>query len=221
MDEMELHLIDILSGFALSLPYIEFVALCESLNGIDINWYDWVYREGAHVFRCSYSFYFAERRATLRIINDAEYIMAGELSVLDSTSPYDFEKVRPELEHHLTPPEFWFFKSNDYMPSVEYYLNLDGTYEDDLNGKTLGPLRFIGMTLNVDRLVRILDLGQREYEDLSGQRERKRHARSAVVNLIDRILAITPGTWLAWVETGDDNILIRNLSNMYVQEEKQ
>ena len=220
MDEMDLHLIDVRLGFVLSLPVSnEWVGFCETLDGLSINWNDWVNAKGTHIFRCLYSFYFAKQRATLRLINDAEYIIAGALDVLDSTSPYDFENARASLYDHLRPPEIWFFESDEYVVGLEYYLKLDGTYEDDLDGKTLGPQEFIGMSLH-ERLVRIVDLRQRVYEDLAGQVERKRRARSAVVNLIDRILALTPGTWLVWIETGDDNILIRNLSNMYVQEER-
>lgn len=219
MDEVQLHLINVLSGIVLTLPYSEWVQFCETRDGTSINWFDWVYEEGAHVFRCQYSFHFAMQRAELRIINDTVHIMAGALNVLDATSPFEYEKVRARLEHHLDPPEIWFFDSSDYNVGFEYYLRLDGTYADDLNGKTIGPQQFTGIALH-HRLVRVVDLGQREYEDLGG-RERKSLARNALVSLIDSVLALTPGKWLIWVETGDDNILIRNLSTIHEKEEKQ
>ena len=161
MDQIELHLVDVSSGVVLSLPYSEFLGFCETLDGLNVVWKDWVYRKGAHIFRCPYSFYFAQQRAELRIIDDAEYLMAGALRVLNSTSPYEYDKVRASLEHHLSPPEIWFFESDDYIVGLQYYLKLDGTYEDDLDGKTLGPLEFIGISLH-DHLVRIYDLGQRD-----------------------------------------------------------
>ena len=69
-----------------------------------------------------------------------------------------------------------------------------------------------------DRLVR-WDIAAQEMSRDYGGIERKRHARSAVVDLLERVLMVTPAKWLLWVETGDDNILIRNLSTMYTKEE--
>ena len=226
MDEYELHLIDLSSAFVLSVPYREFGTSCTAPDGGRLDWYEdeRAWRElsqegGTRIVRCKYGFSFSREFARLRSINDPELIKTGVLKVLDSSSPFYQEKTRFSIEHQLNSPGIWFYHSSVYGARFGLYLRLDGTYEDDLETGTLGLRQFGYMELH-DRIVRWDIAGQQIHSDYGGIK-RKRHARSALVELLERVLTVTPAKWLLWVETGDDNILIRNLSTMYREEEKQ
>ncbi len=228
MDEKELHLIDLSTNLVFSILYREYGTSCTAPDGKRLDWYEDedAWRElsekgGTRIVRCRYGFDFQYANARLRTINDPEFIKAGVLKVLNSSSPFYEEKMRFNIEHQLNPPEIWFYHSTppDYRPFFEIFLKLDGTYEDDLEYGTIG-LRIFGFIDLHDRLVRWDIAGQRMLRDYGGIR-RKRYVRSAMLNSLERALALTPGKLLLWVETGDDNTLIRNLSTMYTQEEKQ
>ena len=226
MDEKELHLIDLSASLVLSIPYREYGAFCTAPDGGRLDWYEdeVAWRElsqegGTRIVRCKYGFSFSHEFAQLRSIHDPELIKSGALKVLDSSSPSYEEKKRFSIEHQLNPPEIWIYHSTDYGPRFEIFLKLDGTYEDDLETGTIG-LRELGFMDLHERLVQ-WDVAAQEMSRDYGGIERKRHARSAVVDLLERVLMVTPAKWLLWVATSDDNILIRNLSNSYQTEEKQ
>ncbi len=225
MDEYELHLIDLSYTFVLSVPYREYGTSCTAPDGKRLDWFEeeGAWRElsqegGTRIVRCKYGFSFSHEFARLRSIDDPELIKSGVLKVLDSSSPFYEDKKRFSIEHLLNPPEIWFYHSTDYGPRFHIYLKLDGTYEDDLETSTIGLRKFGFMDMH-DRLVR-WDIAAQEMSRDYGGIERKRHARSAVVDLLERVLMVTPAKWLLWVVTGDDNILIRNLSNTYREEKK-
>ena len=216
MDELAWHLIDLSSGFVLSMPYSEFGTSCRAPDGTDLDpqeWRDWNYTGVTRLLRCHHGFSFAYERAQLRSIKDPESIMASVLKVLHPSSPFYDEKMRFSIEHSLSPPEIWYYDSADYGPRWQIYLKLDGTYADDIEHGTLGPQKLSVINLH-DRLV-LLDFETHEARDFFGGIERRRHARSALVNLLERALTLTPAKWLLRVETGDDNGLIYNLSSRY------
>ncbi|MCY4071296.1 MAG: hypothetical protein OXG60_08345 [Chloroflexi bacterium] len=223
MDEKNLHLIDLSASLVLSIPFREYGAFCTAPDGGRLDWYEdeGAWRElsqegGTRIVRCKYGFSFSHEFARLRTIYDPESIRSGVLRILGLGSPCCDEKIRFGIEHQLNPPEIWFYHSTDYGPRFEIFLKLDGTYGDDLETGTIGPRKFGFMDLH-DRLVQWDIAGQRILRDLGGI-SRKRRARSTLVNLLERVLTVTPATWLLWVETDDDNILIRNLSTIYTKE---
>lgn len=214
MDELTLHLINISAGYVLSMPFSEFGTSCTAPNGKHLEDWEALQIEGdTRILRCRHGFLFAYERAQLRTIEDPELIRTGALNVLNSVSPFGFEKMRFSIEHRLNPPEIWYYDSADYGPRWQIYLKLDGTYADDLEHETLGSQRLAAISLH-DRLV-LFDFETLEGQDLWDGIERKRDARSALLNIFPRALILTPAKWLLRVETGDDNSLTRNLSSRY------
>ncbi|MCY4070969.1 MAG: hypothetical protein OXG60_06700 [Chloroflexi bacterium] len=216
MDERALHLINISAGFVLSLPFSEFGTSCRAPDGTHLDsqdWRDWNYSGVTRLLRCRHGFSFAYESAQLRTIKHAELIKAGVLGILNPSSPSYDEKMRFSVEHQLDPPEIWYYDSADYGPRWQIYLKLDGTYVDDLEHGTLGPQKLSVINLH-DRLV-LFDFETHEARDFSGGIERKRHARSALLNVLERALSLTPAKWLLKVETGDDNGLYYNLSSLF------
>lgn len=226
MDEYELHLIDLSSTLVLSVPYHEYGTSCTAPDGKRLDWMEeeGAWRElsqegGTRIVRCKYGFRFSHEFARLRRINDPEMVKSGVLKVLDSGSPFYDEKKRLSFEHQLNPPEIWFSHTPDYGPLGTIYLRLDGTYDEDLETGTLGPWKFGFLVLH-DRLVRWDIAAQEMIRDYGGI-QRKRKVRSAVVDLLERVLVVTPAKWLLWIETGGDTTLIRNLSTLFTKEGKQ
>ena len=219
LSEDMLHLLDIPSRQALSIPYKDdvYVPTCTTPAGERIYWARTI-REDNRIVRCYRRFHFARRLAILRIIEDPEFFKAGALRVLNATSPFDYEKQRYDIEHHLNPPEIWFNEMGKYGAMFQLYILLDGTYLEDLEYGTFGSQRFRSVSLH-DRLV-LLDLETLEYRDAWDVDQRRRSARSALLNILERALS-SPAKWLVYVETGDDNFLIRNLSTLFTMEEKQ
>ena len=219
LSETTLHLLDIRSRYALSISYEEdvYVPTCTTPDGERIYWARTI-REENRIVRCYRRFHFARHRAILRPIDDPEFFKAGALRVLNATSPFDYEKQRYDIEHHLNPPDIWFNEMGQYGAMFQLYILLDGTYAEDLQYDTFGPQRLRSISLH-NRLVQ-LDPETTEYIDISDTQQRSRFARSALLNILERALS-SPATWLIWVETGDDNILIRNLSTLFTKEEKQ
>ena len=219
LSEHKLHLLDIPSSYAISIPYEEdiYVPTCTTPAGDRIHWAR-SNREGFRIVRCYRRFHFARHHANLRIMEDPEIFKAGVLRVLNATSPFDDEKQRYDIEHHLNPPEIWFNERGKYGDMFELYILMDGTYSEDLQYGTFGPQRLRSISLH-DRLVQ-LNLETTEYIDTSDAQQRSRFARSALLNILERALS-SPAKWLIYVETGDDNFLILNLSTLFTMEEKQ
>ena len=214
MDELTLHLINISAGYVLSMPIVNLGQAAQRQMAKHLEDWEALQIEGdTRILRCRHGFLFAYERAQLRTIEDPELIRTGALNVLNSVSPFDFEKRRFGIEHRLNPPEIWYFDSADYGPRGQIYLKLDGTYADDLEHETLGSQRLAVISLH-DRLV-LFDFETLEGQDLWDGIERKRDARSALLNIFPRALILTPAKWLLRVETGDDNSLTRNLSSRY------
>jgi hypothetical protein len=220
LSENTLHLLDIPSKLALSITYKEdvYVPTCTTPDGDRIHWAR-TNRKGFRVVRCFRRFPLARHHAVLRIIADPDFFKAETLEVLHATSPFDYEKQRYDIEHHLNPPEVWFNEMGKYGAMFELYILLDGTYAEDLEYGTFGPQTLRSISLH-DRLVQ-LDLETTEYIDTSDAQQGSRFARSALLNILEGALLSAPAKWLLWIETGDDTTLIRNLSTLFTKEEKQ
>lgn len=220
LSEDTLHLLDIPTGYALSISYKEdvYVPTCTTPDGDRIHW-GRTNREGFRVVRCFRRFPFARHHAILRIIEDPDFFKAGTLEVLNATNPSDYEEQRYDIEHHLNPPDIWFNEMGQYGAMFELYVLLDGTYAEDLEYGTFGPQRLRSISLH-DRLVQ-LDLVTTDYIDTADAQQRSRFARSALLNALEDALLSGPAKWLLWIDAGEGNTLIRNLSTLFTKEEKQ
>lgn len=220
LSEDTLHLLDIPKGYVLSVPYKEdvYVPNCTTPDDERIFWAGTI-REYNRIIRCFRRFHFARHRAILRIIEDPEIFKAGTLEVLNATSPFDYEKQRYDVEHHLNPPDIWFNEMGQYGAMFQLYILLDGTYAEDLKYGTFGPQRLRSISLH-DRLVQLHRVTT-DYIDIADAQLRSRFARSALLNILERALSFAPAKWLLWIDTGDGNTLIRNLSTLFTKEESK
>ncbi len=226
MDEEELHLIDLSKNLVFSIRYSEYATYCTAPDGTAFDfledakiWYEVVEKGATWVARCKYGFRRTTRYqdkyigAQLRTINDPGFIKAGVLKVLDPSSPFYEEKTRYSVEYQRNPPEIWLYDYSTYGPGFGIYLKLDGDYDDDLENDTIAMRSFETINLH-DRLVQWEPASQDVRRDFGGIK-RKRQARSALVNVLERALTLTPAKWLLKVETGDDNGLYYNLSSLF------
>ncbi len=226
MDEEELHLIDLSTSLVFSIRYSEYATYCTAPDGTPLDWledaniwYEVVEAGATWVVRCKYGFRRTTRYqgkyigARIRTINDTEFIRTGVLKILDPSSPFYEEKTRYSIEYQQKPPEIWLYDYSAYGPRFVTYLKLDGAYDDNLGNDTMIMRSFDTINLH-DRLIQWEPAAQKVRQDFGGIK-RKRQAKSALVNVLERALTLTPAKWLLEIETGDDNGLYYNLSSLF------
>jgi len=216
MSKSYFHALDIPSSYMLSIPSEEdiYVTSCTTPDGDRIDWFRNT-REGFQVVRCYRRFRLGRHQAQLKVLENPHIFKEVALQVLNATSPHDLEKQRYDIEHHLNPPELWYNERGQYAPMYQIYILLDGDYADDLETGDFGPQNFWSVSLH-DRVVKLNrdTLDFREFGDVA---LRKRRARNALLNIFERALLSATGKWLLWIETGDDNNLIRDLTAMFTR----
>jgi len=220
-DETRLHLIDFLANVVLSIPYSYSSSVssssCRTLNGkrIDRQYLLDSRPNGKRIIRCYHQFDFTNPDVEIRAMKDHKNIKLSVLKVLNLINPFEYEKIHARIEHHLNPPEIWFYDIYEYGLMPEIYIKFDSTYIDGLGEDGLGPQRFGSISLH-PRLVQY-DSETVKYLDLSEGKEGKRRARSQVLHTLEHVLSST-GKWLLIMKS-EEHTLIRNLSNIYLKKE--
>ena len=201
-----MHIIDHSANVIMTIDYTSGLR-CSALDG-NPDTYDFPSGEVV-VLRCYYVVGLGPGFTSIRLMKDPENIKIGVLQALNSLSPFEHEKLDMCIAHYLNPPEIWLYDlSYGSDPGDHRSFNLEDTFDDGVRG-----LHEIGFG---EHRVRV-DFISNKGKEIPGDQLR---ARSAILNSIERILS-SNGKWLLEVSSWGEPILIRNLSNMYVQEEKQ
>ena len=206
MNEDVLHIIDFPANVVMTIDYTSGLR-CSALEG-DPDPHD-LPPGVTVVLRCYYGVMLGPGFTSIRLMRDPETIKIGVLRALNSLSPFEHERLDVSIAHYLNPPEIWLYDlSYGSGPGDYRSFNLENTFDDGVRG-----LHEIGFGEHRRRV----DFSSGEGKEIPGD---ELYARSAILSSLERILS-SNGKWLLEVSRWGEPILIRNLSNMYGQEEKQ
>ena len=207
MNDDVLHLIDFPANVVMTIDYSSGLR-CSELEG-DPDLYDLPAGETA-VLRCIYGVLLGPGSSRIRLMKDPEIIKTGVLQALNSVSPFEHARLDMSMAQYLNPPEIWLHDMS-YGNSLgdQNSFNLETTFDYGVRG-----LNEIGF--GEHRVRR--DFSSEKPQRMPGEQLR---ARSAILSSIERILSSKGQKWLLEVSGWGEPILIRNLSNIYMREEKQ
>ena len=205
LNEHVLHVIEMSSNIVITIDYLEGVDCLTLAGGMvptDLR------SDLILVVRCYHILHLAFGHIEVRSMKDAASIKSSVLQTLNALSPFEDEKTYLSAHHYLNPPEIWIYERPADDSSHGRYVKLDDMF--DLGVRDLRRIAF------GEDIIR-LEFNSIDY---SFDQAAKLRTRIAIMGSLERILSAN-GKWLLEVSSWGEPILIRNLSNMYVQGDKQ